>query len=95
MRILVFPNSHGDVASITKIMEKFYPDVAIHLGGGIEDLLNMAEDFPLTRLLYVRGDVDNSGDIYIKELFDNISIYMTHHEYQFTIKHDMDKISDI
>ncbi|MCL2388040.1 MAG: YfcE family phosphodiesterase [Defluviitaleaceae bacterium] len=95
MRILVFSDSHGDMESIEKAMNRFYPDIAIHLGDGIEDLLNLSKNFPLSTFFYVRGDVDNFGDSHKKELFDNVSVYMTHHEYQFTIEQNPEKIIEV
>jgi len=46
VRILVFSDSHGDSGSILKIMNRFHPDIALHLGDGIEDLLVLEKDFP-------------------------------------------------
>ena len=95
MRILVFSDSHGDSESILKVMDRFYPDVALHLGDGIDDLLVLEKDFPQTSFFHVRGDVDNLGDLNRFQVFDGVSIYMTHHQFQFEIKKDRDKMTDI
>lgn len=97
VRILVFSDSHGDSESMEKIIKKFYPDVALFLGDGIEDFLMLENEFPHTKFFSVIGNVDpsNFGVSERLQTFDDVAIYMTHLEYPFKIKEDREKIFEI
>jgi len=94
MRILVFSDSHGDSESMKKVIKKFYPDVALFLGDGIEDFLVLEKDFPHTKFFSVMGNADpsDSGVLERLQTFDKVAIYMTHLDNLFKIKEDREKI---
>jgi len=73
-------------------MKRYYPDAAIHLGDGIDDLLTLSTDFPLTNFFYVKGDLDDSGNLNRLQTFENVSIFITHNGQYFKIQDDRKKI---
>jgi len=78
MRILVFSDSHGDSESIEKVLRRFSPDAAIHLGDGVDDLISLESHFPHTLFFNVQGNMDDSGDPERFQMFENVLFYMSH-----------------
>jgi len=78
MRILVFADSHGDSSSIEKVMKKFYPDVAIHLGDGIDDFMSLESAFAHTKFFNVQGTLDSYGDPDRVLVFEGVPFYISH-----------------
>lgn len=59
MKIIVFSDSHGDSESIRKALSIHRnADVAIFLGDGLTDFLQLKQQFPLTAFMAVRGNGD-------------------------------------
>jgi len=93
MRILVFSDSHNDSKSISKVMKRFYPDCAIHLGDGSLDLFALEKEYPLTTFYYVKGTVDDFGEPDRIISLEGVSIFLSH-ENKFEVKKDRDKINE-
>ena len=95
MRVLVICDSHKDTDSVAKVMKKFYPDAAIHLGDGTDDLYVLEKDYPLTKFFYVKGnsnEPDNQGELERAIQLEGITIYLTHwHRFK---RNDMDSIDE-
>ncbi len=61
MKILVFSDSHGNPANISKAI-KMHPDaeLLIHLGDGINDLYKITETYPNYETVMVYGNFEDS-----------------------------------
>ena len=61
MKILVFSDSHGNPANISKAI-KMHPDaeLLIHLGDGINDLYKITETYPNHETVTVYGNFEDS-----------------------------------
>ena len=63
MKIVIFSDSHGDPETMCGVTEKEKPDMIVHLGDGIADLVKLIERYPDVELIKVLGSVDSgSGD---------------------------------
>lgn len=58
MRILVVSDSHGDAFQLIEAVKREKPDLLLHLGDGIRDLLKVLALFPELPLESVRGNCD-------------------------------------
>jgi len=95
MKILVFADSHGDTGSVAQVMKRYYPDVAIHLGDGTDDLSVLGKGFPSTQFFYVTGnsnEPDNQGEPDRLITLEGVSIFLTHMD-RFRFKKDIDTVS--
>jgi len=61
MDILVFSDSHGDVAVMERIVASRRPDRVLHLGDHHADLERLHDRFPEIPMQGVRGNCDTSG----------------------------------
>jgi len=84
MKVLVFADSHGDSLSIEKVMRRFYPDAAIHLGDGVDDFISLESSFPHTKFFNVRGTIDSYGDPDRVLVLDNVPFYISHEKQENT-----------
>ncbi len=62
MNILVFSDSHGFKGNIIKALNRHrnYIDLAIHLGDGIGDMMEIRGDYPHISFLSVAGNCDST-----------------------------------
>ena len=78
MKILVFSDSHGDVASMERVLLRERPDHILHLGDCVPDAKALRKHgIPLT---YVAGNCDWGSDepTILTPKFQRTKIYMTH-----------------
>ena len=61
MKILVFSDSHGNPANISRAI-KMHPDaeLLLHLGDGINDLYKIQESYPSYKIVTVYGNFEDS-----------------------------------
>jgi len=85
MRILVFADSHGDSKSIEKVLKRFYPDAAIHLGDGLDDFMLLEDSFPNTKFFNVRGTIDSYGNPDRVQIFEDVPFYISHEKQDINI----------
>jgi predicted phosphodiesterase len=81
MRILVFSDSHGDVARMKRVVERTEADLILHLGDGEADFETLQEDYHgRAMFLAVRGNCDVMSDLPAERLFafEGIRILMLH-----------------
>ena len=81
MKILVMSDSHGRRDLVRKCIEK-HSDVGIvlHLGDNVFDIENMDDIFPDKRIVYVRGNCDETrkGPLTACVEADGVRIFLTH-----------------
>jgi putative phosphoesterase len=81
MRILVFSDSHGDVARMKRVVERTEADLILYLGDGEADFETLQEDYHgRAMFLAVRGNCDVMSDLPAERLFafEGIRILMLH-----------------
>ena len=78
MRSLVFSDSHEDTESMESVIKRFYPDMVLHLGDCIDDILELEKAFPDINFSYVRGNVDCIGEIEKVQQLEQVPVFMTH-----------------
>ena len=81
MKIIVFSDSHRDIAAMNRIIETENPDLIFHLGDLERDCGKLNTS---VRIIKVRGNCDHgSAEVTERFLdFGNVKILMTHgHEY--------------
>lgn len=61
MNVLVFSDSHGNVASMKQIVARERPDLILHLGDMVRDAAALAKEFPQILLQNVCGNCDGAG----------------------------------
>jgi putative phosphoesterase len=79
VKLLVFADSHTDVATMLAITKAECPDTILHLGDHIMDGMELKNNCNVPVYL-VKGNTDKAGDD-IFELFltfENTAVYMTH-----------------
>jgi uncharacterized protein len=60
MKLLVFSDSHGELARMKRAVEREKPDLLIHLGDYWRDGERLTEQFPQLRMEQVPGNCDGS-----------------------------------
>lgn len=81
MKIVVFSDSHRDIASMNRILQKENPDLIFHLGDLERDCCKLDTN---ARILKVRGNCDHGSDEVTERFieFGTLKILLTHgHEY--------------
>lgn len=80
MKIVVFADSHKDVETMIRIVEKEKPQLVIHLGDHIKDAMCLQESFPELMVEMVPGNTDSLTVVpYEKVILQSGKrIYMTH-----------------
>ncbi|MBM6925983.1 metallophosphoesterase family protein [Pseudoflavonifractor phocaeensis] len=81
MKVLIFSDSHGNVANMEEAVRLESPDRIFHLGDLVRDAEALAEKFPNIPLTYVPGNCDGQRpDLPEERLFtlDGVKILMTH-----------------
>lgn len=63
MKILVFSDSHGNVANMADVVRREEPDQILHLGDVVRDARALAEQFPDIPLTFVCGNCDGRVDV--------------------------------
>lgn len=64
MKIGIVSDTHNDVISLEKIIEKHNEvDVWFHAGDGSEDCIKMKELFPMKKFFFVKGNTDHSPEV--------------------------------
>ncbi|MBR2977175.1 MAG: YfcE family phosphodiesterase [Oscillospiraceae bacterium] len=85
MKILIFSDSHRNIAPMLDAAEREKPDQIIHLGDHEGDALRLRELLPNTPVLYVPGNCDPGSDApqTLKPVIDGVRFMVTHgHRYQ-------------
>ena len=81
MKLLIFSDSHGNVANMEDIVRLESPDRILHLGDLARDAEALAAKFPHIPVTYVPGNCDGRRpDLPEERIFtlDNCKILMTH-----------------
>lgn len=94
MRVVVFSDSHGDFATLRKVVEaRPDADLFLHLGDGERDFKQLQKRFPEKEMRFVQGNNDWSGDAEIVDLLrlEGKRILMTH-GHTFTVKHGLERL---
>ena len=80
MKILVFSDSHGNMANMKQAVEHERPDRMFHLGDGVWDAQELAAAFPDIPLDHVCGNCDYPGIIPNQRIVaaGGIRILLTH-----------------
>ncbi len=84
MKIIVFSDSHGDVDSMVRIVEKIRPDMIIHLGDNIKDAVGLEKACPGPDIRIVKGNTDYQTAVPTEKAIDiqGRRIFFAHgHEY--------------
>ena len=65
MRIFVFSDTHGDASGMDLVISKTKPDVLIHCGDGVDDVIEIKNKYPDIEVHMVRGNYgdDNHSDM--------------------------------
>lgn len=58
MKLLIFSDSHGELASMLEIVEKEQPDEVFHLGDHLKDAQALSYAFPELPVVMVPGNCD-------------------------------------
>ncbi len=61
MNVLVFSDSHGDVAVMERLTARWRPDCVLHLGDHFSDMVKLHQRFPEIPMHGVRGNCDTPG----------------------------------
>ena len=81
MKILIFSDSHGNVANMEDVVRLESPDRILHLGDLARDAEDLAAKFPHIPVTYVPGNCDGRRpDLPEERIFtlDGCKILMTH-----------------
>lgn len=80
MKILVFSDSHGNVAKMAEITRREEPDQLLHLGDLVQDARALGEQFPSLPLACVCGNCDGRSDLPAQRIltFDGRRVLMCH-----------------
>ena len=82
MLIAVFSDTHGNTRPMYDAVEKYKPDMALHLGDFVRDAEALARHFPGLDVRFVRGNCDagDPGGAAEQLRFDveGVGIYMVH-----------------
>lgn len=81
MKLLIFSDSHGNVANMEDVVRLESPDRILHLGDLARDAQELAEKFPHIPVTYVPGNCDGRRpDLPEERVFtlDGCKILMTH-----------------
>ena len=71
MRILVFSDSHGNVARMKRVVERTEADLILHLGDGEADFEALKESYPgRAMMVAVRGNCDFLSDLPAERIFE-------------------------
>lgn len=86
MKLLIFSDSHGNVANMEDVVRLERPDQIIHLGDLVRDAQALQEKFPDIPLAFVPGNCDGRRpDLPEERIFtlEGCKLLMTHgHTYQ-------------
>ena len=81
MKLLIFSDSHGNVANMEDAVRLERPDRVLHLGDLARDAQSLQEKFPRLPVTYVPGNCDGRRpDLPIERTFtlEGVKIFMTH-----------------
>ena len=81
MKLLIFSDSHGNVANMADVVRLESPDRILHLGDMARDAEDLARAFPQIPVTYVPGNCDGRRpDLPEERIFtlDGCRILMTH-----------------
>ena len=93
MRTIVFSDSHGDVYTMECILKRFYPDLVIHLGDCVRDVIKLKEIFPHFLFECVRGNCDEESLEPLEKIvaIEEINVFITHGD-SYEHGHDISKM---
>ncbi len=91
MLIAVFSDTHGNLAPMYAAVEKFKPDMALHLGDFARDAEALERQFPGLDVRCVRGNCDAGSGAAEQLRFDaeDVGIFMVHghrHSVKFALE---------
>lgn len=87
MKILVFSDSHGDVAHMVDITAREKPDAVMHLGDHIKDAMELEELYPAIRFYCVKGNTDFYGPDTAERFFELMGVtFLLAHGHQYGVK---------
>lgn len=95
MRILLFSDSHGDIHSMVKAINKNSRiDMVIHLGDCVSDILKIMEVYGNYRYEFVQGNNDWSRGYPQEKILEleGRKIFITH-GHQYNVKYDYQRIA--
>lgn len=80
MKVLLISDSHGDIKKLNKIYTKEKPDIVIFSGDGAKDFEELSFEYPETKFIGVKGNMDFNYDMdIIKECeINGKKIFITH-----------------
>jgi len=62
LKIVIFSDSHGDVETMSGVVEKEKPDIVIFLGDGIADAEQIDEKYQDIKMIKVLGNMDSDDE---------------------------------
>ena len=92
MHVLVLSDSHGDVETMARLVEKHRPDRVLHLGDHFSDLVKLHLRFPDIPMEGVRGNCDRPGSPErLRLTLEGVRILMVHGHSQ-GVKEDLERL---
>jgi hypothetical protein len=96
MKVIVFSDSHGDLANLLKVVKKHQDDadMFIHLGDGEREFTTLTTLFPSLKMYHIAGNCDYDS-LHPSELIlgadYNIKIFATH-GHRYYVKYSLEAI---
>ena len=92
MNILVFSDSHGDVAAMADIVGRRKPDQVLHLGDHFSDLVKLHLQYPEIPMQGVRGNCDAPGSPESLRLTLGGVTMLLVHGHRHGVKEDLERL---
>ncbi|NLN55656.1 MAG: YfcE family phosphodiesterase [Clostridiales bacterium] len=80
MKIIVFSDSHGNQINMEQALKSEKADIAVFLGDGLGDLLQLENEFLSVGFINIKGNCDlfRAGHTVFINTYDGVRIYATH-----------------
>lgn len=80
MKVLVFSDSHGEIAAMRRILLAQEPDCVFYLGDGNREAETLKTEFPRTTFRCVRGNCDFVSSAPDTDLctLEGVTVFLTH-----------------